>query len=157
MPVRVPEPALELARAVRDAGGRAVIVGGWVRDRLLGIAAKDLDIEVFGIPADRLKGILEQFGRVDTVGEAFTVYKIGDIDVSLPRRESKSGRGHKGFSVEGDPSLPFDDAARRRDFTINAISWDPLADELIDPFNGRKDLDARVLRVGVTPTASGAA
>ena len=143
----LPNIALELARAVGDAGGRAVVVGGWVRDRLLGLAAKDLDIEVFGIPADALKALLERFGRVDTVGEAFTVYKIGDIDVSLPRRESKTGRGHKGFSVEGDPSLPFADAARRRDFTINAISWDPLAGELIDPFDGRKDLDARVLRV----------
>lgn len=143
----LPATALDLARAVRDAGGRAVIVGGWVRDRLIGLPAKDLDIEVFGIPGDQLKELLERFGRVDTVGEAFTVYKIAGIDVSLPRRESKIGRGHKGFRVEGDPALPFKDAARRRDFTINAISWDPLADELIDPFNGQKDLEARVLRV----------
>lgn len=143
----LPGPALDLARAVRDAGGRAVVVGGWVRDRVLGLAAKDLDIEVFGVRADALKTLLERFGRVDTVGEAFTVYKIADIDVSLPRRESKTGRGHKGFSVEGDPSLSFEDAARRRDFTINALSWDPLTGELIDPFGGQKDLDARVLRV----------
>ncbi len=143
----LPPLALELAHAVRRAGGRALVVGGWVRDRLLGIAAKDLDIEVFGIPADRLKDLLAALGRVETVGEAFTVYKIGDIDISLPRRESKIGRGHKGFRVEGDPSLPFDDAARRRDFTINAISWDPLTGELIDPFHGQRDLDARVLRV----------
>lgn len=143
----LPELALSLARAVRNAGGRAVVVGGWVRDRLLGLSAKDLDIEVFGIPADRLKDLLAPFGRVDTVGEAFTVYKIADIDVSLPRRESKTGHGHKGFRVEGDPTLPFAEAARRRDFTINAISWDPLADELIDPFHGRDDLDARRLRV----------
>ena len=139
--------ALDIARAVRDAGGRALIVGGWVRDRLLGLAAKDLDIEVFGIAADRLRALLESFGRVDTVGESFTVYKLADIDVSLPRRESKVGRGHKGFRVEGDPQLSFVEAARRRDFTINAISWDPLTDELIDPFNGRADLDARLLRV----------
>jgi tRNA nucleotidyltransferase (CCA-adding enzyme) len=118
-----------------------------VRDRLLGIDAKDLDLEVFGIPADRLKDLLAPLGRVDTVGEAFTVYKIAGIDVSLPRRESKTGKGHKGFQVEGDPALSFEDAARRRDFTINAISWDPLTGELIDPFHGRGDLEARILRV----------
>jgi tRNA nucleotidyltransferase (CCA-adding enzyme) len=138
--------ALELARAVRDAGGRALVVGGWVRDRLLGRTSKDLDIEVFGVPADQLLPLLERLGRVDTVGESFTVYKLENIDVSLPRRESKTGRGHKGFTVEGDPKLSYREAARRRDFTINAISQDPLTNELIDPFNGRGDLDARVLK-----------
>jgi len=142
-----PLQALEIARAVQAAGGRALIVGGWVRDRLLGRAAKDLDIEVFGIEAEQLRVLLNDFGRVDTVGESFTVYKVADIDVSLPRRESKIGRGHKGFRVEGDPQLSFVDAARRRDFTINAISWDPLTGDVIDPFNGRVDLDARRLRV----------
>jgi tRNA nucleotidyltransferase (CCA-adding enzyme) len=138
--------ALELARGARDAGGRALVVGGWVRDRLLGRTSKDLDIEVFGVPADRLLVLLERLGRVDTVGESFTVYKLENIDVSLPRRDSKTGRGHKGFTVEGDPKLSYREAARRRDFTINAISQDPLTNELIDPFNGRGDLDARVLR-----------
>jgi tRNA nucleotidyltransferase (CCA-adding enzyme) len=147
----LPAIALDLARTVRDAGGRALVVGGWVRDRLLGIDAKDLDIEVFGIPADRLKDLITPLGRVDTVGEAFTVYKVAGIDVSLPRRESKTGKGHKGFAVAGDPALSFEDAARRRDFTINAISWDPLTGELIDPFRGRDDLAARILRV-VDPT-----
>ncbi len=142
-----PALALELARAVQAAGGRALIVGGWVRDRRLGIEAKDLDLEVFGVPADRLRALLDPFGRVDTVGESFTVYKIADIDVSLPRRESKIGRGHKGFRVDGDPALSFEEAARRRDFTINAMSWDPLSGETIDPFNGRADLDRRLLRV----------
>lgn len=141
------DTALAIAHAVRAAGGRALLVGGWVRDQMLGLDPKDVDIEVFGVPADRLKALLERIGRVDAVGEAFTVYKVGDVDVSLPRRESKTGRGHKGFSVEGDPALSFEDAARRRDFTINAMSWDPLASELIDPFHGRDDLRARVLRV----------
>jgi len=143
----VPEPARAIAQAVRAAGGRALIVGGWVRDALLGGVSKDLDLEVFGIPARDLRGLLDAFGRVDAVGEAFTVYKVGDIDVALPRRESKTGRGHKGFLVEGDPHLSFTDAARRRDFTINAISLDPLTGEIIDPFGGRADLDARCLRV----------
>ena len=139
--------ALDIARAVRESGGRALIVGGWVRDRLLGRESKDIDIEVFGVDAEALKPLLERFGRVDTVGESFTVYKIAGLDVSLPRRESKTGRGHKGFTVIGDPSLSIDDAARRRDFTINAISFDPLTDEYLDPFHGRDDLAARRLRV----------
>src|SRR5262245_14123021 len=116
--------ASAIARGVRDAGGRALIVGGWVRDRLMGLASKDIDIEVFGVDAAVLKTLLQQFGSVNTVGESFTVYKVAGIDVSLPRRESKTGRGHKGFTVTGDPSLSIDEAARRRDFTINAVSWD---------------------------------
>ncbi len=102
---------------------------------------------MFGIPADRLRPIVERFGRVDAVGESFTVLKIGNIDVSLPRRESKTGPGHRGFTVEGDPDLSFVEAARRRDFTINAIAQDPLTSEIIDPFNGRADMTTRTLRV----------
>lgn len=138
--------ALEIARTVRDAGGRALVVGGWVRDRALGLDPKDLDIEVFGIDAPALRTLLERIGRVDAVGESFTVYKVVGHDVSLPRRESKTGRGHKGFTVEGDPHLSFEEAARRRDFTINAMSWDPLTDETIDPFRGADDLKAGILR-----------
>jgi tRNA nucleotidyltransferase (CCA-adding enzyme) len=123
-----------------------LIVGGWVRDRLMGRPSKDVDVEVFGIPAERLKTLLDAIGRVDTVGEAFTVYKVAGVDVALPRRESKLGRGHKGFEVTGDPSLSLAEAARRRDFTINAISWDPLTDDYVDPHGGRLDLERRVLR-----------
>ena len=140
--------ALAIAEAVRREGGRALIVGGWVRDRLLGLdESKDIDIEVYGVPGDRLRTLLESLGRVETVGESFQVYKCGDIDVSLPRRESKAGRGHRGFVVSGDPSMSIEDAARRRDFTVNAIAHDPLTQEYLDPFNGRRDLHDRVLRV----------
>jgi tRNA nucleotidyltransferase (CCA-adding enzyme) len=145
----VSEPAElghQIADAVREAGGRALIVGGWVRDRLMGHPSKDVDIEVYGIDAERLKTLLARFGSVNTVGESFTVYKVADIDVSLPRTESKTGRGHKGFAVRGDPSLTPAQAARRRDFTINAIAWDPLTGEYIDPFDGRADLDRHLLR-----------
>lgn len=140
------EVGRQIAHAVRDAGGRALIVGGWVRDRLMGHPSKDVDIEVYGIDAGRLKGLLAQFGNVNTVGESFTVYKVADIDVSLPRTESKTGRGHKGFAVRGDPSLTPAQAARRRDFTVNAIAWDPLTGEYIDPFDGRGDLERHRLR-----------
>ena len=138
--------ARAIAAAVRDAGGRALIVGGWVRDRLMGHDSKDIDIEVYGLAAGRTWQVLESLGRVEAVGESFQVYKAGDIDVSLPRRESKSGRGHRGFEVVGDPAMSVADAARRRDFTVNAIAWDPLADEYVDPFDGRGDLARRVLR-----------
>ncbi len=139
--------AAEISRAVRARGGRALIVGGWVRDRLLGIDSKDIDMEVFGIPAAELPRLLEPFGRVEPIGQSFPVYKIGTIDIGLPRRESKAGRGHKGFAVEGDPTMSIEEAARRRDFTVNAISWDPLRDTYEDPFNGRDDLQRKVLKV----------
>jgi tRNA nucleotidyltransferase (CCA-adding enzyme) len=139
--------AIQIARAVRAAGGRALVVGGWPRDALLGGESKDVDLEVYGLPPDRLRELLNGFGDVDTVGESFTVYKVAGIDVALPRRESKTGRGHKGFSVTGDPEMSVRDAASRRDFTINAIAWDPLTGEYLDPFDGRTDLARRILRV----------
>ena len=140
------ERATAIALAVRDAGGRALIVGGWVRDRLMGRDSPDIDIEVFQLPSDRLRQVLESLGRVEAVGESFQVYKVGDIDVSLPRRDSKAGRGHKGFIVVGDPDMTIEEAARRRDFTVNAVSWDPLTGDYFDPFDGRGDLARRVLR-----------
>ena len=136
-----------IAEAVRSEGGRALVVGGWVRDRLLGVASTDVDLEVFGVASGRLRALLERFGNVEAVGASFQVYKLGALDISLPRRESKSGRGHRGFDIIGDPAMSLAEAARRRDFTVNAISWDPLTDEYIDPFNGRVDLEQRLLRV----------
>jgi tRNA nucleotidyltransferase (CCA-adding enzyme) len=128
-----------------------VLVGGSVRDRLLGLESKDIDLEVYGLELGTSPDCLERIGHVNTVGEHFSVYKLVfyrppppqastpeqsainqtpkqerfEIDVSLPRRESKSGRGHRGFVIEGDPSMSFEEAARRRDFTINAIIYDP--------------------------------
>jgi len=145
--------ACRVAEAAVAAGGRALIVGGWVRDRLRGTPSKDIDIEVFGVAQDRLPALLEPLGRVEPVGQSFPVYKLvppgggsGDIDVALPRRESKHGRGHKGFEVHGDPSMSIAGAARRRDFTVNAIAWDPLTGTYEDPFDGRGDLERRLLR-----------
>ena len=140
----------DIATAIRNADGRALIVGGWVRDRLLygpGHEPANVDLEVFGLPGDRLRTVLETFGDVEAVGESFQVYKIGAIDVSLPRRDSKAGRGHRGFVVTGDPDMTIAEAARRRDFTINAVSWDPLTGEYFDPCDGRGDLERRLLRI----------
>jgi tRNA nucleotidyltransferase (CCA-adding enzyme) len=140
-----------IAETVRHAGGRALVVGGWTRDRLLQRPSKDVDIEVFGIPQEQLPLLLQAVGRLEPVGQAFPVYKVitgdgVDIDVALPRRESKQGSGHKAFKVEGDPAMPLAEAARRRDFTINAIAWDPLTGEYDDPVGGRLDLERRLLR-----------
>jgi tRNA nucleotidyltransferase (CCA-adding enzyme) len=143
----LPENILKLAREVRALGGRALLVGGCVRDQLMNRAPKDWDVEVYGVAPATLRALLEKLGRVDAVGEAFTVYKLGaDLDVSLPRRERKTGRGHRGFVIEGDPQMTVEEAARRRDFTINAILQDPLTGEIIDPYGGRADIDRRILR-----------
>jgi tRNA nucleotidyltransferase (CCA-adding enzyme) len=161
-------PALvaAIATGVRQAGGRALVVGGWVRDRLRASrranyravppASKDIDIEIFGISGETLPGLLTTFGRVEAVGQSFPVYKVInrgiEIDVAIPRRESKQGRGHKGFEVRGDPFMSIEEAAHRRDFTVNAISWDPLTDEYVDPVGGVDDLDRGVLRAVDTRT-----
>jgi tRNA nucleotidyltransferase (CCA-adding enzyme) len=152
-PVEVPDLVRRIAGAVQAAGGRALLVGGHVRDTLRaersGLAppeARDLDLEVYGVPGDALRALLGRFGRIDSVGEAFRVFKLGDLDVSLPRRDSKSGTGHKGFDIQGDPGMPVAEAARRRDFTVNAILADPLTGEVVDPHGGRADLEAGRLR-----------
>jgi tRNA nucleotidyltransferase (CCA-adding enzyme) len=137
-----------LARRVQKAGGRAVLVGGCVRDALLGQTAKDADLEVFGIEPGELEKLVAAEYPVIVVGRSFGVLKVKglELDVSVPRREKKTGPRHKDFEVDADPGMTFHDAAGRRDFTINAISWDPLTRELIDPFNGAGDLRAGVLR-----------
>jgi len=156
-----PPGLARLLAALREAGGRPYLVGGAVRDALLGLPLEDWDVEVFGLPADRLEPLLAGHGRVDAVGQAFRVYKLagvegvrGALDVSLPRRDSKVGPGHRGIAVSGDPFLPVDEAARRRDFTINALMFDPATGEIVDPWGGRRDLEARVLRA-VDPATFG--
>jgi len=144
----LPEKITKLARTIKEQGGRAMLVGGCVRDELMGIEPKDFDVEVYGIEPQKLREILDSFGKVDAVGEAFTVYKLGnDLDVAIPRREKKVGRGHKGFVVEGDAQMSFEEAAKRRDFTINAILQDILTGEIIDFYNGREDIKRKILRV----------
>lgn len=146
---KFPDKVIELATTVADNGGRALLVGGCVRDILLRRkTTKDWDLEVYGIEPVRLRELLDQLGPVNVVGEAFQVYKLGhDIDVSLPRRERKIGVGHRGFVIEGDPFMSIEDATRRRDFKINAILMDPLTDAIVDPFDGQLDLIGKVLSV----------
>ena len=149
IPKELSGAVLEIARAVRSAGGRALMVGGAVRDLVSGAASvKDVDLEVFGVAPERLKEIVGERFDFDPCGVSFGVLKIKhlDIDVSLPRRETKRGTGHKGFLVDSDPSLSVAEAASRRDFTVNAIYYDPLEGRIEDPFGGVKDLSSRVLR-----------
>ncbi len=147
----IDEPVLAVCRAVRGAGGRALLVGGGVRDRLMGVASKDYDLEVYGLPAEMVEALLRRLGRLNTVGVSFTVYKVLleselEVDVSLPRRESKVAPGHRGFTVSGDPFMSLEEAARRRDFTINAILYDPLESALIDPYGGVSDIEQGIIR-----------
>nr|VFJ48121.1 MAG: tRNA nucleotidyltransferase (CCA-adding enzyme) [Candidatus Kentron sp. DK] len=123
-------------------------MGGWVRDYLLGHDAKDIDVEVHGLPLERLEAILGAFGPVITVGRAFGVLRVKgfDVDFSLPRRDSKVAAGHRGFQVEFDAHLDFRAASRRRDLTINSMGFDPLTEEILDPHGGRADLARGILR-----------
>ena len=153
MRLELPKGLLDLVDALHEAGGRPFLVGGAVRDGLRGLPVKDLDVEVFGLPVDRLEAVLQRHGRVDAVGQAFRVFKLsgiagveGALDVALPRRDSKKGPGHRGIGVEGDPGMPVEEAARRRDFTMNAMLLDPRTGEVLDPWGGRRDLEAGILR-----------
>lgn len=148
--MRLPDDLRAVLEAVRRAGGRPRLVGGCVRDWLLGLESKDFDVEVAGVTFETLHAALAPFGATDVVGRSFGVVKLRldgrEYDFSLPRRESKTGAGHRGFAVEPDPGLSDAEAAARRDFTLNAIAYDPFADALIDPLGGERDLRARRLR-----------
>jgi len=150
---KIPEKVIALASAIKESGGRALLVGGCVRDQLMRLEPSDWDLEIYGVEPAMVRSILDRFGPVNVVGESFTVYKLGsDLDVSLPRRERKVGRGHKAFVVEGDPLMSVVEATRRRDFTINAILMDPITEEVIDPYDGRRDIENGVIRAVAVDT-----
>lgn len=138
------------ARLFHKPGQRALLVGGAVRDMITGQPVKDLDFEVYGVTPDELEATLSIVGTVNAVGKSFGVLKVKyrgfDFDVSIPRRENKVGAGHKGFIAHPDPTMTPKQAAARRDFTFNAMAYDPLTTELLDFFSGKQDLENRVLR-----------
>lgn len=137
-----------IAQRVHEAGGRALLVGGCVRDEILGIPCYDIDCEVHGIAPDDLRALLGAFGEIDESGKQYGIYTIkgAGIDIALPRKETRTGSGHKDFSVTTDPSLSPGQAAARRDFTVNAIMRDALTGEYVDPYGGMEDLKKGVLR-----------
>jgi len=123
---------------------KCYVVGGAVRDRLLGYACKDYDIECFGISIEDFESAMEHLGA-QGVGKSFFVYKYHDLDIALPRMEKKVGIGHRGFEV----SLAREEkqASKRRDFTVNALMYDIQNEQILDFWNGLQDLDEKVLRV----------
>ncbi|MFN0068957.1 MAG: 2-amino-4-hydroxy-6-hydroxymethyldihydropteridine diphosphokinase [Limisphaerales bacterium] len=144
-------PLLARVLAETPALRRAFLVGGCVRDALLGRPLKDFDVEVFGTGYDALLAALEPWGRADLVGRSFGVVKLTlpdglVVDFSVPRRDSKAAPGHRGFTVTLDPGIAPRDAAARRDFTINTLMYDPRSGEVLDFFGGREDLERRVMR-----------
>ncbi len=148
--MKIPAPLPAALAALQPAGGRPRLVGGCVRDWLLGLEPKDFDVEVYGMDYEQLGRALTPFGPTDLIGRSFGVLKVRidgvEYDFSLPRRESKTGAGHRGFAVAPDPTLTEAEAAARRDFTVNAIAYDPLAERILDFHQGVADLKARVLR-----------
>jgi tRNA nucleotidyltransferase (CCA-adding enzyme) len=140
--------AEKIAKEVSLLGGDVYYVGGYVRDQWLGVDNKDIDIEVFGIKPEALMIICKKYGIVDEVGASFGILKIHgyDLDISMPRSEQKTGEGHKEFVVSVNPFLSAEDAARRRDFTINSIMKNVLTGEYSDPYHGLHDLKHNLLR-----------
>ena len=147
----IPESINPVVHALIAEKARPYVAGGAVRDKLLGRSIVDVDFEVYDLSVRRLVEILSRFGHVETVGKSFGVIKlwghgIAPLDFALPRRESKVGRGHRGFVVACDAELTMEEACARRDFTINAMLLEPLSGEIFDFFGGQKDLVDRVLR-----------
>lgn len=120
-----------------------------MRDEILGFPNKDIDIEVYGLTREKLMEIAGTFGKAQDKGASFPVIGISghDLDISMPRTESKTGDGHKGFSVSADPFLSYEKASSRRDFTINSLMKDVLTGEVIDCHGGLKDLDNKTIRM----------
>jgi len=150
--VNYPKKLDQIFKKLQQKGATPIIVGGFVRDSILEIDSKDIDVEVYGIKSfESLESILNEFGDVNSVGKSFGVCKLKynglDLDFSLPRKDSKISAGHKGFEVEIDATLDFKTASSRRDFTINAIGYNPIKKTILDPFNGVLDLEKKILRV----------
>jgi len=148
----IPKKLLQITEDIRSAGGRVFLVGGFVRDSLLGTLGevRDFDIEVYRISQEKLLSILSNHGKPNLIGKAFGVVHLSrqniHYDFSFPRTESKTGIGHRAFDVQTDPNLSFEAAAKRRDFTINAMGMELPSLELIDPYNGCSDLENKILR-----------
>lgn len=138
----------DLIVTIRSHGGNLIFVGGCVRDILLGQMPKDFDAEVYGLSAEKLLEVLQTVSFVKTVGKQFGIFYLlkQRIEVALPRKENKIGKGHKGFNIIIAPNISFKEASSRRDVTINSMGYNPKTGELLDPWNGKKDLEERMLR-----------
>ncbi len=146
----LPKRLMEIAREINAAGGSIYLVGGWVRDILLGEPSHDYDLEVYGLDMEKLFNILVKHAKPNLVGKSFGIITMRidglNFDFAFPRTENKTGPGHKGFAVTSDPFLSFEAASSRRDFTINSMGLKIPEMELADYHNGLRDLKAKVLR-----------
>lgn len=143
----LPPKALEICTHLKAAMARPIVVGGWVRDRLLGLPTRqteDIDIEIFHISFTTLLQHLKKEPHI--AFPHFGILRLGNIDLSLPRTEQRKGPKYNDFYVQIQPGLSFEDACQRRDFTTNAMGWDPFSREILDPFHGIKDIEQRQLR-----------
>ncbi len=146
---------INVAEEIKKNNGLTLVVGGFARDEVMRrfgyeVSPKDIDMEIYGIDFSKLKSIIEKFGEIDVVGESFVVikfkHKFKDIDISIPRSDSKTGKGHKGFETTGNPEMSIKEAARRRDFTVNALALNPLTGGVVDKFGGLEDIKNKTLR-----------
>ena len=137
----------EFARLCREAGGKAYIVGGWVRDFLRGAVPKDKDYVVCGLSEETFH---ELFPSAERVGKSFPVYLVRidgtKCEVAFARRERKSGNGYRGFDVISSPELTIEEDLYRRDTTMNAVAMELPSKEIIDPYKGREDIEAHIIR-----------
>lgn len=142
------EQVKEIIKKINEAGGRVLLVGGYVRDHLLHRENKDVDIEIHDISVAKVKSILEKYGQLDQVGSQFGILKIRglDIDFAFPRLESNKGDRHTDLAVTVNPFLSIRESARRRDLTMNAIMQDTRTGEILDPFNGQTDIKAGIIK-----------
>ncbi len=141
-------------------GSRWFVVGGAVRDELLGRSVEDIDVLVSNVPFDDVVAFLESRGSVDEVGRTFGVLKFVSeedgtaLDIALPRRERPAGTGgYRDVETGSDPSMPIEEDLGRRDFTVNALAWEVATGNLIDPYGGQEDIEKRVLRAVGNPDA----
>jgi len=140
--------ANSIAKEVSALGGQTYFVGGCVRDKILGIPIKDIDIEIHGISRKTLENILDRLGSRIEIGKSFGIYNLKgySLDIALPRTEKLTGCGHRDFEISVNPLIGAKKAAERRDFTVNAIMENVLTGELIDHFGGISDIKNKVLR-----------
>lgn len=128
---------VKVCEKIKEEGGRALLVGGNVRDMEMGKIPKDFDLEVYELEPLVVEEVVS---KASDVGKAFGILKMSlgngiDIDVSLPRTDSKIGEGRRGFEVKTNPHISITDAAKRRDFTMNSRAADPLSGEIFDPLS----------------------
>jgi tRNA nucleotidyltransferase (CCA-adding enzyme) len=136
---------------LKSHGIRPIIVGGYIRDYLVDIESKDIDIELYGISSfTKLQNILKEFGSVNVVGKSFGVCKLYfeeyDLDFSFPRSDNKVKSGHRGFEITIDTTLDFKTATSRRDFTMNSVGYDVVERKILDPFGGLDDFKNKTLK-----------